>query len=603
MSEAVVRAEKLTKIYRLYSRPHYRFLDMFGALRNKAGAYTEHAALRDIDLEIRRGEKVAIIGRNGAGKSTLLKLITNVIEPTSGILEVPQGVHALLQLGTGFHPDFTGRENINSYLAHLGVSPSEAHQRIPEVIEFSELEEYIDQPIKTYSTGMVARLMFSVSTAMAPDILVLDEILGVGDAYFAQKSYDRMKELCSGSGTTLLLVSHDIYGASRLCERMIWIDRGRIMIDGLSPVVMKAYEDSIREQEEKRLRQKKQNRLAAAQSAMYEPQNRYLLLEMRSRHNLPLPCPVYFSDVRLSAPHSWCEILPLGDGSPGRESGTHLAFDAGCWGESAVWRGRTARPMQDHGSPFHKVTGVFLLPDAVTIDSLTNCMLTIDYCSEQACDLTLSAFLGDQEIPLGDLPPSNGQWMRHQVECKGIPSVGEVSGPAATINLNGVHGSYAIQITDVRAYNHLGQESAFVSHGEPISIEIDYQIRRQDLCEKPQLLVAFHRDGVTDVLRIITKELLFDYKKNSVGSVRMRVPKLGLANGTYTVTVMLATEGYYDRDQTVFYSINPEVHMCLSRVLEISVTGGGIVGTGTGVVGEADWSFIQSADDQAQSAG
>ncbi len=603
MNEVVVRAENLTKIYRLYSRPHYRFLDMFGALGNKAGAYSEHAALNDINLEIRSGEKVAVIGRNGAGKSTLLKLITHVIEPTSGSLEVKQGVHALLQLGTGFHPDFTGRENVTSYLAHLGLGPREARKKIPEVIEFSELEEYIDQPIKTYSTGMVARLMFSVSTVVTPDILVLDEILGVGDAYFAQKSYDRMKDLCSGSGTTLLLVSHDVYGASKLCERMIWIDRGRVVIDGLSAVVINAYEDSIRAQEEQRLRQKKQNRLAAAQSALNEPRRRNLLLEIGARRNLPLPCPVYFSDIHLSDLSGWSDALPIADASSQPESGTHLVLEAGCWGGAVEWRGKMARAMQDHGSPFHKVSGMFALPDSVSAESLKTCKLTIDYCSESGCDVALSAFLGDTEIYLGNLPHSQGEWIRHEIECKPVARTDEAPGLAAGINLEGVHGSHSIQITDVRAYNHLGQESPFVTHGMPMSLEIDYKISRQDLLERPQLLVAFHRDGVADALRVITKDLLFDYAKSATGSVRMCLPKLGLANGTFTVSIMLAAEGYYDRPQTIFYSINPEVYMCLSRVLEIVVSGGGIVGTGTGFVGEADWSFVSSAQDQTQSAG
>jgi lipopolysaccharide transport system ATP-binding protein len=192
MSEIVIRAVGLTKIFRLYSKPHYRFLDMFGLLR-APGAYQEHAALNSLDMEIRRGEKVAFIGRNGAGKSTLLRLITGVTQPSSGTLEVRQGANALLQIGTGFHPDFSGRENARAYLAHLGVAGRAAEEKIMGIVDFSELEEYIDQPVKTYSSGMMARLMFATSTAIAPDLLVLDEILGVGDAYFANKSFERIK--------------------------------------------------------------------------------------------------------------------------------------------------------------------------------------------------------------------------------------------------------------------------------------------------------------------------------------------------------------------------------------------------------------------------
>lgn len=156
----VIRARDLRKVYRLYSSQHYKFLDMFGLLRKRAGAFTEHAALDGVTLDIRQGEKVAFIGRNGAGKSTLLKLVTRVIEPTSGALEVSGKVQALLQIGTGFHPDFTGRQNVYAYLAQLGVSGREADRQCKEIVEFAELEEYIDQPVKTYSTGMAVRLMF-----------------------------------------------------------------------------------------------------------------------------------------------------------------------------------------------------------------------------------------------------------------------------------------------------------------------------------------------------------------------------------------------------------------------------------------------------------
>ena len=161
MSDVAIRATGLKKIYRLYAKPAYRFLDMFGMLGDKPGSFTEHSALDDVNLEVRRGEKVAVIGRNGAGKSTFLKLVTKVIQPTAGSMDVKGDVHALLQIGTGFHPDFTGRQNVHAYLAQLGVTGADAERRCADAIAFAELEEYIDQPVKTYSTGMAMRLMFS----------------------------------------------------------------------------------------------------------------------------------------------------------------------------------------------------------------------------------------------------------------------------------------------------------------------------------------------------------------------------------------------------------------------------------------------------------
>src|SRR5262245_5464254 len=298
MSEVAIRATGLKKIYRLYAKPAYRFLDMFGMLGDKPGAFTEHSALDDVNLEVRRGEKVAVIGRNGAGKSTFLKLVTKVIQPTAGSMDVKGDVHALLQIGTGFHPDFTGRQNVYAYLAQLGVTGADADRRCADAIAFAELEEYIDQPVKTYSTGMAMRLMFSASTAISPDLLVLDEVLGVGDAYFAQKSYDRMRELCERHDATLLLVTHDVYSAVRMCDRVIWFDRGRILMDGDGPTVVKAYEDSIRQQEEHRLRIKKQQRmreLQAASGRAAASAASHVVLEVASADGRPQPGLVYLA--------------------------------------------------------------------------------------------------------------------------------------------------------------------------------------------------------------------------------------------------------------------------------------------------------------------
>src|SRR5919202_2877465 len=311
MNNLIIQARELTKVYRLYSKPQYRFLDMFGLLGKKRGAFTEHAALDGVNMEILRGEKVAFIGRNGAGKSTLLKLITNVTEPTSGQLKVKGKVHALLQIGTGFHPVFTGRENVYAYLAQLGVTGREANRKCAEIIEFAELEEYIDQPVKTYSTGMGARLMFSTSTAITPNLLVLDEVLGVGDAYFTQKSYERIRELCEGEGATLLLVTHDVYSASKICDRVIWIDRGRVLMDGNAPTLIKAYEDSIRTQEEQRLRKRKLENLKALRGTNLAEQPDHILFEIRSRDNRPQPCPVYFSRISLYQEGVLIANLPL----------------------------------------------------------------------------------------------------------------------------------------------------------------------------------------------------------------------------------------------------------------------------------------------------
>ena len=200
-----------------------------------------HHALTSVSLSIRRGERVGVIGRNGAGKTTLLKLISGAAQPTSGTVEVQGSVQALMQVGVGFHPEFTGLENIKGSLMFSGFSNAERAAAEREIIEFVELGEYLNQPIKTYSLGMQSRLQFACATAIKPEVLIVDEILGAGDAYFGVKSSMRMERLTK-SGCTLLLVSHSMQQVIQFCERVIWIDGGRVVADGPSRKIVTDYE-------------------------------------------------------------------------------------------------------------------------------------------------------------------------------------------------------------------------------------------------------------------------------------------------------------------------------------------------------------------------
>jgi len=198
-------------------------------------------ALEDISFKVRVGERVGIIGKNGAGKSTLLKLISRNFEPSSGVMSVKGTIQALLQSGVGFHPELTGRENIRSSLQYMMVPTSELAKKEQEIIEFAELGKFIDQSFRTYSLGMQARLQFSTAMAIDPEILVIDEVLGAGDIYFAAKAADRVQKLAF-SGCTLVVVSHDLRQIASLCERVLWVDAGRIVMDGDTQSVINAYE-------------------------------------------------------------------------------------------------------------------------------------------------------------------------------------------------------------------------------------------------------------------------------------------------------------------------------------------------------------------------
>ncbi|MBX8539428.1 ABC transporter ATP-binding protein [Pseudomonas cichorii] len=252
MSEPIIELASIAKMYRIFRSPRHRMIEALGFPVGRS-SYDEFWAVRNMSLTIRPGERVGLVGRNGAGKSTLLKLIAGLIQPTSGTVNVHGKVQALMELGTGFHPEFTGRTNVMSSFAYQGVTGARAKKLLEDVLEFAELEEFIDKPVKTYSSGMYSRLAFAAATAIRPEILIIDEILGAGDSYFAGKSAKRMRTL-TAEGSTVLFVSHDMSAVQMICDRAIWIERGRIVADGDPIEIGRSYAASIRKQEELRLR-------------------------------------------------------------------------------------------------------------------------------------------------------------------------------------------------------------------------------------------------------------------------------------------------------------------------------------------------------------
>ena len=200
-------------------------------------------ALKDVSFDVDRGEVVGIIGRNGAGKSTILKIISGLFKPTEGTVITNGRVVPMLELGSGFDPELTGRENIFLNGAILGYTEQFLNDQYDQILEFSELEEFIDRPIKTYSSGMMMRLAFSVATIVKPEILIVDEILAVGDDAFQKKSHAKMMELMHG-GATVLYVSHNLSQIRELCNKVVWLDHGKVVMQGDTEEVCDAYQNS-----------------------------------------------------------------------------------------------------------------------------------------------------------------------------------------------------------------------------------------------------------------------------------------------------------------------------------------------------------------------
>lgn len=244
-SGAVLRASNLGKQYSNYARP----ADRITALLLGQPSADKRWVLRGISFSLRRGESLGVIGLNGAGKSTLLQLVARTLQPSEGWIESRGRISALLELGAGFDPDFTGRENARLNALLMGIEPRDIEMLLPEIIDFSGLGEAIDRPVRTFSSGMYVRLAFAVATALDPDILIIDEALSVGDGSFARKSFDRIMKI-KDKGATLLFCSHALYQVEMLCSKTLWLRNGEVAGFGHSAAIIAQYNEFLQQNED-----------------------------------------------------------------------------------------------------------------------------------------------------------------------------------------------------------------------------------------------------------------------------------------------------------------------------------------------------------------
>jgi len=573
MSRPVIETHDLEKVYRLYRKPSYRFLDMFGLLREKVNGYTEHKALDGISLRINAGEKVAIIGRNGAGKSTLLKVIMGVTEPSSGTAITYSKVHALLQIGTGFHPEFSGRENVFSYLAQLGISGAKANHLFDGILDFSELEEYIDQPIKTYSTGMGMRLMFATSTAIEPELLVLDEVLGVGDAYFSQKSFQRIQEMCDKRDTTLLLVTHDLYSAMQICDRFIWIEKGTVFLDADAKTVVKRYESSIRDQQEARLRAKRLQSLEENLKQAGKDASKIIPVfgQIRCVGNMPIDGQLSISEISFHRNGRQLCQIPIDSDGEQFVDGANLILDTGegNWSELEKVEGRRVRKFKPNGSIYHRVPFVVELADFShhLVDSSIE--VEVEYKSESKTPCILELFDGKSntryQTELGE--SDFGTWCRKRFL---LTTTTEVEAVKAEYTR---YGNQDFSITNVEFLDHQGLETHVFHTGEVMSIRLHYKIRNPDFNQKPVVLLAFMKDGITRSHRFVIDSINFDYADRREGILEVHAEPLLLAPGEYLINISVMKEGGYNRlANKKFFTANEDQLDFHSRAYQIVVS-------------------------------
>lgn len=264
MSDPAIAVRNASKVYALYRKPVHRLLEIFHPSGRKY--HTPFCALNNISFELRRGEALGLIGRNGSGKSSLLQLITGIQQPSSGRVQVNGRISALLELGAGFNPEFTGRENVYLNTAIQGFSEEDTDARFQRIAEFADIGEFIDRPVKTYSSGMYIRLAFAAAVSVQPEILIVDEALAVGDIFFQQKCMAHMKKMMEGC--TIVLVSHDMHSIVNLCSRALLLENGRISFDGDPIEAVSEYTKILHEEHfgggTKRIEQKESTNLPLA---------------------------------------------------------------------------------------------------------------------------------------------------------------------------------------------------------------------------------------------------------------------------------------------------------------------------------------------------
>lgn len=238
MDNIAIKVENVTKIYKLYDKPSDRLKESLGLTHKKC--YVEHYALDQVNIEVRRGETVGIIGTNGSGKSTILKIITGVLNPTSGNIVINGRISALLELGAGFNMEYTGIENIYLNGTMIGFSKEEIDAKLQDILDFADIGDFINQPVKTYSSGMFVRLAFAVAINIEPEILIVDEALSVGDVFFQAKCYRKFEEF-KEQGKTILFVSHDLSSISKYCDRVVLLNKGKKLAEGEPKEIVDLY--------------------------------------------------------------------------------------------------------------------------------------------------------------------------------------------------------------------------------------------------------------------------------------------------------------------------------------------------------------------------
>ena len=551
MSDALVRLRGVGKLYKVFPSRTETVLDALGVNRllGRRVAHRELWALRGIDLELRRGARVGVIGRNGAGKTTLLKLLTGTMAPSEGELDLRGTIQPLMELGVGFHPELTGLENIDAALAYQGLTGAELRDAKAEIMAFTELGDDLEQPIKTYSLGMLARLAFAAATAVKPEVLVIDEVLGAGDAYFLAKSADRMQQLV-GSGAAVILVSHALDQITRLCEEAIWLERGRIVMRGSALEVMKAYQEFIRRLDDRRLRAK-HRKVMAAQYSAEETDNRIdtlaVQLSLSGAGSLDVDAVTLRKDGAIE------DRLDVGAAQDSESSQSSFVVAGGDgWSPPATTERGWCRRLESSAENEVKHGRIAFVLYLYIADAQYE--VELSYRTRGRCRVSLDALVNDVPHAASEVPTTADRWATHRVALKAaaLPADRRSLPPdMAARTLRRWPGEGSLMIEDVALRGVAGDDRAVFEVGTPMSLHVTFGARRGGTFDVIPAATLYRVDGIL-VSNHVGASRTLTMDAGARGTARLDFGPLNLGNGNYVFSIALyrrlsATESeWYD---------------------------------------------------------
>jgi ABC-type polysaccharide/polyol phosphate transport system ATPase subunit len=578
-----IRLRGVGKLYKLFARRRDHALDAAGLgvlLRWRGITPRMFWALRDIDLDVAHGKRIGIVGRNGAGKSTLLKVITGALAPTEGIVDVDGRVQALFEAGSGFHPEFTGYENIDAALTYQGLDQAAIQAAIEDIAEFTELGDFLAQPLKTYSLGMQARLAFAVATATRPSILIVDEVLGAGDAYFASKSSERMRALVEQSGATVLLVSHDTSALLRYCEECLWVERGRIAQRGRALDVVNAYQAFIREMEDRRLRARNRRRSRGSDPVAGDASRQILTIALQVDGPPGSGCEV--ADISLLKGGLIESAIHVGEVQDASSAdGSAVSLPGSRWSEPRTRDGRACRTLLVPATADGRGHGEVTIAHEGTLE---DGQFSVRFTYRAADEARLSLAVQCDGAPVARSMPlaASADWRevvldleRTPVATVGSTSLADAPGPTSSLPrterrtfTSGTRGLVrwpsegSLTFERVALIDPIGRERAIFEAGTPFCMRLELEAHRSGRFNLILAATVDRLDGIF-ITNLISPPMPVVLAEDERVEAWLEIPRLPLGDARYIVSLS-AFEGSVEEHTR--YDL-------LARAFEFEVTG------------------------------